>query len=269
MNAPVRPSIILSFRPISCFRSWCSDCYSSSACAIWSACSDACLRIHSRNSARAGRTVAPLLAEHLHRKRTVKAGARWYVDGTYLKVKGRWCYFYLAPDRECKLVDSMLSATRDMEAAQRFFRGTLSVVDRAPQQVTSDGHDSYPRAIREVLGHKVEHRCSMYLNRWIEQDNRGVKQRYYPMLGFGAFHSPQRFCRAFEEMRQYIRPPAQKKAIRFTRTLQTTILLRKYKRWSRCSSPPSPSTIPDRLASHSTSCETALNSDTFLRDIRT
>ena len=106
----------------------------------------------------------------------------------------------------------MLSATRDMAAAQRFFRGTLSsVVERAPRQVTTDGHDSYPRAIGEVLGTKVEHRCSAFLNRRIEQDHRGVKQRYYPMLGFGAFQSAQRCCRAFEEMRQYFRPRRKRK----------------------------------------------------------
>src|SRR5918992_1914958 len=149
---------------------------------------------------------APLLAEHLRHKRTGKAGSRWYVDETYLKVKGKWCYLYRAMDREGNLVDSMLSPTRDMAAAQRFFGGTLSAAGAAPRQVTSDGHDSYPRAIREVLGDEVEHRCSAFLNRRIEQDHRGVKQRYYPMLGFGAFYSAQRFCRAFEEMRQYFRP---------------------------------------------------------------
>ena len=154
---------------------------------------------------------APLLAEHLRRNRKGKAGSRWYVDETYLKVKGKWCYLYRAIDREGNLVDSMLSATRDMAAAQRFFRGTLSVAARMPRQVTSDGHDSYPRAIGEVLGHNVEHRCSAFLNRRIEQDHRGVKQRYYPMLGFGAFHSAQRFCRAFEEMRQYFRPRRKRK----------------------------------------------------------
>jgi putative transposase len=158
-----------------------------------------------------GRTVCTLLAEHLRRKRKGKAGSRWYIDETYLKVKGKWCYLYRAIDRDGNLVDSMLSATRDMAAAQRFFRGTLSVIDRAPRQVTSDGHDSYPRAIREVLGHNVEHRCSAFLNRRIEQDHRGVKQRYYPMLGFGAFPSAQRFCRAFEEMRQYFRPRRKRK----------------------------------------------------------
>jgi hypothetical protein len=64
---------------------------------------------------------APLLAEHLRRKRKWKVGRRWYVDETYLKVKGKWCYLYRAIDRDGNLVDSMLSATRDMVAAQCFF----------------------------------------------------------------------------------------------------------------------------------------------------
>ena len=149
---------------------------------------------------------APLLAEQLRRKRKGKVGRRWYVDETYLKVKGKWCYLYRAIDREGNLVDSMLSAARDMDAAQVFFRSAQSMVNRAPTQVTTDGHDSYPRAIRETLGRKVAHRCSAYLNRRIERDHRAVKQRYYPMLGFGALPSAQRFCRAFEEVRQYFRP---------------------------------------------------------------
>jgi len=82
-------------------------------------------------------------------------------------------------------VDSMLSATRDMDAAQSFFRSAQSMTNDAPKQVTTDGHDSYPLVIREVLGPNVQHRCSAYLNRRIERDHRGVKQRYYPMLGFG------------------------------------------------------------------------------------
>ncbi|MBV9224162.1 MAG: DDE-type integrase/transposase/recombinase, partial [Acidobacteriaceae bacterium] len=37
-----------------------------------------------------------------------------FVDETYVKVKGKWCYLYRAIDRQGNLVDSMLSATRDM-----------------------------------------------------------------------------------------------------------------------------------------------------------
>ena len=148
---------------------------------------------------------APLLAEQIRRKRKGKVGRRWYTDETYIKVKGKWCYLYRAIDRDGNLVDSMLSATRNMDAAQRFFRSAQSMTNDAPKQVTTDGHDSYPRVIREVLGPNVQHRCSAYLNRRIERDHRGVKQRYYPMLGFGALPSAQRFCRAFEELRQYFR----------------------------------------------------------------
>ena len=149
---------------------------------------------------------APLLAEHIRRKRKGKVGRRWYVDETYVKVKGKWCYLYRAIDREGNLVDSMLSATRDMDAAQRFFRSARSMSNVVPTQVTTDGHDSYPRAIQETLGPKVKHRCSAYMNRRIERNHRELKQRYYPMLGFGALPSAQRFWRAFEEVRQYFRP---------------------------------------------------------------
>jgi transposase-like protein len=62
-----------------------------------------------------------------------------------------------------------------------------------------------PRAIRRTLGRKVEHRTNKYLNNRIEQDHRAVKQRYYPMRGFGTFASAARFCTAFDELRQYFR----------------------------------------------------------------
>jgi putative transposase len=39
-----------------------------------------------------------------------------------------------------------------------------------------------------------------------EQDHRGVKQRYYPMHGFGNFDSAARFCSAFDELWNYLRP---------------------------------------------------------------
>jgi len=148
---------------------------------------------------------APLLAEHLRAKRRGQAGVQWHADETYVKVDGRWCYLYRAIDRDGNLVEALLSEKRDMEAAQRFFADALKVAGRAPTQVTTDGHDAYPCAIRETLGDAVSHRTSRYKNNRIEQDHRGVKQRYYPMRGFGSFTSAARFCSGFEEQRQYFR----------------------------------------------------------------
>ncbi len=38
----------------------------------------------------------------------------------------------------------MLSTTRDMDAAKRFFACALKTVGQTPEKVTTDGHDSYP-----------------------------------------------------------------------------------------------------------------------------
>ena len=92
-----------------------------------------------------------------------------------------------------------------MEAAKRFFKQAIEVAGQAPARVTTDGHDSYPRAIRETLGSDVLHRTNRYLNNRLEQDHRGIKQRYYPMRGFGSVASAARFCRAFDEVRQFFR----------------------------------------------------------------
>ncbi len=100
----------------------------------------------------------------------------------------------------------MLSEKRDLEAATRFFQQAADVVGHTPERVTTDGHDSYPRAICETLGNEVIHRCNRYLNNRIEQDHRGIKQRYYPMRGFGSVKSAARFCRAFDELHHYFRP---------------------------------------------------------------
>jgi putative transposase len=103
---------------------------------------------------------APLLTDQIRRRRKNKVGRCWSVDETYIKVSGRWCYLYRAIDRDGQLVDSMLSAQRDRAAAQCFFRSAKTVAGRCPEQVTTDGHNSYPRAIEKVLGRRVQHRCS-------------------------------------------------------------------------------------------------------------
>src|SRR5262249_49409258 len=101
--------------------------------------------------------------------------------------------------------DSMLSARRNMDAAKRFFARSLEVVGHAPEKVTTDGHDAYPRAVRETLGGGVAHRCNRYLNNRMEQDHRGIKRRYYPMRGFGSVPAAARFCAAHDEVRDYFR----------------------------------------------------------------
>jgi transposase-like protein len=58
--------------------------------------------------------VAPLLSEQLRARRRGKAGSKWHVDETYVKIQGTWCYLYRASDADGNLVDSLLSGLRQV-----------------------------------------------------------------------------------------------------------------------------------------------------------
>ena len=119
---------------------------------------------------------------------------------------GHWRYLYRAIDRNGVLVDVMFSEHRNMAAAKAFFQSAKTVTDVTPDRVTTDGHDSYPRAIRTKLGKGVKHRTSRYLNNRLEQDHRGIKGRYHPMRGFECPRSAEQFCRGYDELRNLLRP---------------------------------------------------------------
>ncbi len=117
-----------------------------------------------------------------------------------------------APPKTADRLFQQAACVRDhktrFDAAQRFFVRALDTAGRVPAQVTTDGHDAYPRTIRETLGESVHHRTSRYKNKRTEHDHRDIKQRYDPMRGFGTFAAAARCCTGFEEQRQYFRTQA-------------------------------------------------------------
>ena len=152
--------------------------------------------------------LTPFLTNELRQRRRGRGGAgrrSWHVDETYLKVRGRWCYLYRAINRNGDLVDTMLSERRDMAAAKAFFRSAKSAIGLVPDRVTTDGHGSYPRAIRSTLGRGVRHRTSAYKNNRLEQDHRGVKGRTRCVRGFKVFGAADRFYRGHDELRAFLR----------------------------------------------------------------
>jgi IS6 family transposase len=83
-----------------------------------------------------------------------------------------------------------LSATRDAEAAQRFFVKTLAAPHTpTPRVITVDKNAAYPKAISEMkaegaIPEGCELRQVKYLNNIVEQDHRFIKRRVKPGLGF-------------------------------------------------------------------------------------
>lgn len=152
--------------------------------------------------------LAPHVTEELRKARRGRIGRSWYTDETYVRVAGRWCYLYRAIDRDGNLVDVRLSETRHLAAAEAFFASAQTVTGVTPSRVTTDGHDAYPGAVRTELGERVRHRTNRYLNNHLEQNHRGIKGRYRSMRGFKSVASAHRFCRAYEEVRHFLRSPS-------------------------------------------------------------
>ena len=150
----------------------------------------------------------PVMGDALRKRRHGRrrgSSASWFVDETYLKVRGRWCYLYRAVDRDGNLIDAMLSEHRDMKAAQTFLSSARAIIGFRPDRVTTDGHGSYPRAIRTVLGKTVRHRTSAYMNNRLEQDHRGIKGRIRCMRGFKGLDATSPFCGEHGDFRDLLR----------------------------------------------------------------
>jgi putative transposase len=157
--------------------------------------------------------LAPQLSETLRKHRRGRIGQSWYCDETCLKVKGRGVYLYRAIDRDGNLVDVFLSERQNQTAAEAFFRSARAVTDVVPARVTTDGQGAYPGAIKTGLGEGVTHRTNRYLNNHLEQDHRGIKQRTHSMGGFKRFMSAARFCRGYEEVRNFLRPRSRRNEV--------------------------------------------------------
>jgi hypothetical protein len=100
----------------------------------------------------------------------------------------------------------MLSASRDADAAEQFFRKVLDASHTTrPRVITVDQNTAYPPAF-EALQHdrRLPKICQLrqckFLNNLVEQDHRFVKRRVNPGLGFGAFATAQRTIHGYEAM---------------------------------------------------------------------
>lgn len=109
----------------------------------------------------------------VHRKG--KAGKKWHVDATYIRIHGYWCYLYRAIDKEGNLVDVYLSDERDQATAEAFFKQCEKTTGVTPLQITTDKEPALYPAIANVFGGDTKHRDSKYMNNRIEQNHRGIK----------------------------------------------------------------------------------------------
>jgi transposase, IS6 family len=89
----------------------------------------------------------PALADAVRRHRMTPV-TTWLVDETYVKILGKWHYLYRGVDLDGQVLDCWLSATRDLPAAEAFFRRTITSTGCVPEHIVTDKATFYPSAIR-------------------------------------------------------------------------------------------------------------------------
>ncbi len=109
-------------------------------------------------------------------------GDRWFVDETYVRVAGRWCYLYRAVDQYGQVIDVYLSARRNADAARAFFVQALAVTQTVPVEVVTDRAPAYVRVFEE-LAPAAWHHIERYANNPVECDHGRLKARLRPMRG--------------------------------------------------------------------------------------
>ena len=123
---------------------------------------------------------SPLIAAEAQ-KRKSGTNTSWRMDETYIKVKGKWTYYYRAVDKHGKTLDFMLSEQRDCSAASAFFKKAIQN-NGFPDKVVIDKSGANLAGLESI-------NCQLIMNGWfwlidilqvkylnniIEQDHRFV-----------------------------------------------------------------------------------------------
>jgi len=135
---------------------------------------------------------APKLEKAFHQKKKLP-GDRWRLDETYLKVNGKWKYYYRAVDKQGNTIDFLLTAKRDTKAALRFLNKAIGRNGK-PGLVNIEKSGANKAGINQFNvenNRRVKIRQCKYLNNIVEQDHRRIKRITRLMLGFKNFQSAQ------------------------------------------------------------------------------
>ena len=132
------------------------------------------------------------ILEHEVRRRKKPISGSWRMDETYIKVKGKWVYYYRAVDKYGNIVDDYLSPNRDEAAAKAFLNKAIAQ-NGLPEKVVIDGGKSNYAALDAMniqlwltgyfMLSLIEIVDIKYLNNIVEQSHRWVKQKTRQALG--------------------------------------------------------------------------------------
>jgi putative transposase len=147
---------------------------------------------------------AATFADRLRRRRP-RPGDKWYMDEVFIRIQGVQHYLWRAVDQDGVVLDILVQARRDSDAAKRFFKRRLTRLHYEPRVIVTDQLRSYGVAQRQLLS-DVEHRQSQYLNNRAENSHGPTRRRERQMQRFKSSRQAQDFLSAHVFTYGHFRP---------------------------------------------------------------
>jgi len=118
----------------------------------------------------------------------------WHFDETYIKIKGKWYYLWLAIDSETRMIlDFHLSPYRDATSAFSLIHSCQVQYGTPQSMCVSDRYPAYREAFKRLLPEKIHLRVEDFAddisNNVIEAFNGQFKAWYKAKRGFESFES--------------------------------------------------------------------------------
>lgn len=134
----------------------------------------------------------------------------WHLDEVVISIGGRKHWLWRAVDQDGYVLDEIVQARRDTQAARRLLVRLLKKQSLTPKRIVTDKLRSYGAARREVMP-AVEHRSHKGLNNRAENSHVPLRKRERMMQGFRSVGGFQRFISIFSALRNLFVPPAPEK----------------------------------------------------------
>ena len=134
-----------------------------------------------------------------------RPGNKWHMDEFFIRIRGVQQYLWCAVDREGVVLDILVQARRDANAAERFCKQLLKSLQYVPRVIVTDTLRSHGVAQRQLL-RGVEHRQSRYLNNRAENSHRPARRQERQMQWFKSTEQAQDFLSAHSDIYGHFHP---------------------------------------------------------------
>jgi putative transposase len=137
----------------------------------------------------------PIFAAEIRKKRVARIRGyiqwRWHLDEVFVKINGKLCYLWRAVDHEGEVLETVVTAKRDKDAALKFLKRIMKKYGR-PRSVVTDGLCSYRAAMSEI-GNADRHEVRRRRNNRAENSHQPFRRRERAMLRFRSAKTLQKF----------------------------------------------------------------------------